>query len=86
MLPDLISSIKANKGQHANALRKDVVGSGIPRLQALRAKCDPRLRAYAEAIIRFGTAVKEAQDRPANSASRFGSQRDDQHGGEFRRL
>jgi hypothetical protein len=67
---DLISSIKANKGQNANALRKDVVGSSITKLQSLRAKCDPRLRAYAEAIIRFGSAVKEAQDRPANSAAR----------------
>jgi hypothetical protein len=67
---DLVSSIKANRGQNANALRKDVVGSSITKLQALRAKCDPRLRAYAESIIRFGTVVKEAQDRPANSSAR----------------
>lgn len=67
---DLIQSIKSNRGQNANALRKDVVGSSITRLQNLRAKCDPRVRAYADAIVRFGSAVKEVQDRPPTSSAR----------------
>ena len=68
---ELIAAIKANKGQDANALRKDVVGSSITRLQNLRARCDMRVRAYADAIIRYGSIIKDAQDRPANSASRY---------------
>jgi hypothetical protein len=67
---ELIDSIKANNGQSHNALRKDVVGSSITRLQNLRAKCDPRIRPYADSVVRFGSAVKEAQDRPANSTTR----------------
>lgn len=68
---ELIAAIKANKGQDTNALRKDVVGSSITRLQVLRAKCDARVRPYTDAIVKYGSIIKDAQDRPANSASRY---------------
>lgn len=71
---DLIEAIKANDAQQANMLKKDVVGSSITRLQSLRTRCDPRILPYADAIVRFGSAVKEAQDRPANSGTRFNTQ------------
>lgn len=69
---ELVACIKSSQGQDVSSLRKDVVGSSITRLQSLRARCDARVRPYADAIIRFGSLVKEAQDRPANSASRYG--------------
>ncbi|MEZ0276528.1 MAG: hypothetical protein ACAH88_16580, partial [Roseimicrobium sp.] len=70
---ELVSSIKSNKGQSSSSFAgvgKASVGSNITRLQTLRARCDLRTRAYADAIIRFGNAVKEAQDRPPGSAAR----------------
>jgi hypothetical protein len=66
---ELVSAIKLG-GQSADSLRKDVVGSSITRLQNLRARCDPRVQPYADAVIRFGEAVKELQDRPPNTAAR----------------
>lgn len=70
---DLIAAIKSNKEAEVSALKKDVVGSSITRLQNLRAMCDPRVWPYADAIVRVGTVVKESQDRPANSAARYNS-------------
>jgi hypothetical protein len=70
---ELISAIKSNKGQSSSSFSgvgKASVGSNITRLQSLRARCDMRTRAYADAIIRFGFAVKEVQDRPPGSAAR----------------
>ncbi|WP_206026402.1 S16 family serine protease [Roseimicrobium sp. ORNL1] len=69
---DLLAAIKSNQSQ-SNAfdtIGKASVGSSITRMQALRTRCDARVRPYADAIISFGTAVKEAQDRPPQSVSR----------------
>jgi hypothetical protein len=67
---DLVASIKADKGQAFDSMGKMSVGSSITRLQNLRARCDTRTRPYADAIIDFGTAVKEALDRPAQTYNR----------------
>jgi hypothetical protein len=49
---------------------KSSIGSTLTRLQNLRARCDVRSRPYADAIIDFGTIVKEALDRPAQTPAR----------------
>lgn len=69
---DLVSAIKSKRSNASSfsSVGGTSVGSNITRLQALRARCDMRARAYADAIIRFGHAVKEAQDRPPNSGAR----------------
>ncbi|HSI63695.1 MAG TPA: S16 family serine protease [Candidatus Saccharimonadia bacterium] len=67
---DLIASIKADKGQAFDNMGKGSVGSSLTRLQTLRARCDVRTRPYADAIIDFGSAVKEALDRPAQTSTR----------------
>lgn len=67
---DLIAAIKANKGDSFDGIGKSSVGSSLTRLQALRIRCDPRTRPYADAIIDFGAAVKEALDRPAQTGPR----------------
>ncbi|WP_170157504.1 S16 family serine protease [Roseimicrobium gellanilyticum] len=67
---DLISTIKTSKGDAFNNIGKSSLGSSLTRLQGLRARCDARARPYADAIINFGTAVKEAMDRPAQTGPR----------------
>jgi hypothetical protein len=67
---DLIAAIKANKGDSFDGIGKSSVGSSLTRLQALRVRCDARTRPYADAIITFGAAVKEALDRPAQTGPR----------------
>lgn len=66
----LIASIKASRGETFDSIGKTSVGSILTRLQALRSRCDGRTRPYADAIINFGTSVKEALDRPAQSYAR----------------
>jgi hypothetical protein len=67
---DLIGAIKANKGDAFDSMGKSSIGSTLTRLQTLRARCDVRARPYADAIVNFGTAVKEALDRPALTSAR----------------
>lgn len=67
---ELVAAIKANKGEAFDGMGKSSVGSSLTRLQTIRAKCDTRARPYADAIIDFGTAVKEALDRPAQTYAR----------------
>jgi hypothetical protein len=67
---DLIGAIKANKGDAFDSMGKSSIGSTLTRLQTLRARCDVRSRSYADAIITFGTTVKEALDRPAQTSAR----------------
>jgi hypothetical protein len=67
---DLIAAIKANKGDSFDSMGKSSIGSTLTRLQSLRARCDVRTRPYADAIINFGAAVKEAMDRPAQTGPR----------------
>lgn len=68
---ELVSAIKTNKDLQYDSLKRDTVGSSITSLQNTRSKCDPRVRAYADAILRFGTIIKDAQDRPPTSGSRL---------------
>ncbi|RBP36599.1 Lon protease-like protein [Roseimicrobium gellanilyticum] len=67
---ELLAAIKSNRGEAFDSMGKSSVGSSLTRLQSVRAKCDVRARPYADAIIDFGTAVKEAQDRPAQTGTR----------------
>lgn len=68
---ELVSAIKTNKNLQYDSLKRDTVGSSITSLQNTRSRCDPRVRGYADAILRFGTIIKDAQDRPPTSASRL---------------
>jgi hypothetical protein len=71
----LISAIKTNSQDPFDSIGQGSVGSIMNRISNLRARCDARARPYADAIVDFGAAIKEAQDRPAQTYGRKIEQR-----------
>lgn len=72
---ELIAAIKANGDDPFDSIGKGSVGSTINRISNLRAKCDARTRPYADAIVDFGSIVKEVQERPAQTYAKKFEQR-----------
>ncbi|QIF02109.1 S16 family serine protease [Roseimicrobium sp. ORNL1] len=71
----LIAAIKADSDDAFDSIGPGSVGSIITRISNLRAKCDARIRPYADSIVDFGSIVKEVQERPAQTYAKKYEQR-----------